>query len=515
MSKNFTISQRLGLAAILMLIVPGSFLIYALFNSSKMISKVASDVLNGIYEKEAISIGSLLDNMINKPIGNNVEQNNNFQANTEIGKDQNLVNQIQGAYPDLKEIEIQTKAPNGKSASGYWIPISSNPNQIGKSASYVDIKLMNNNKTSVIYESAEGKEVKESPDQVSVFYPIHSSIGKVIAMAKITVNLPKRVEALMVIKKKLIEGTSVIVGIALLIGALLAFFLSRSVNKLLGKAVSEIIVASTQLSSSSQQASIASQQISSIVQQAAAGATQQSRQAEEVSNSMAQMASAIQQMSASIQEASANATRSSQMSQTAGESAEKIAGIAETITGIAEQTNLLALNAAIEAARAGEAGRGFAVVADEVRKLAENTGKAVGEVKTITKEVTNQVSNAASSVQDVSSKIQEISAAIQQQAASVQQIAKTMDSVAAMAEQNASGAQQVSASVQQQSSASQQIAASAKQLQELANEWKKLVGEIEGVEESVNNVSAEEQTETGNKSDLTKSTSSKENKKKA
>jgi methyl-accepting chemotaxis protein len=71
--------------------------------------------------------------------------------------------------------------------------------------------------------------------------------------------------------------------------------------------------------------------------------------------------------------------------------AREIEKLVDGITRIASQTELLALNAAIEAARAGQYGSGFKVVAAEVRKLAEQTSKAVEEVRSRSKTTSEHI----------------------------------------------------------------------------------------------------------------------------
>ncbi|HEX2947094.1 MAG TPA: methyl-accepting chemotaxis protein [Clostridia bacterium] len=73
------------------------------------------------------------------------------------------------------------------------------------------------------------------------------------------------------------------------------------------------------------------------------------------------------------------------------ETANRIHSILETVNNISKQTNLLSLNASIESARAGENGRGFSVVADEIRKLAGESEKAVRDIAQLVRAIQSEV----------------------------------------------------------------------------------------------------------------------------
>ena len=133
-------------------------------------------------------------------------------------------------------------------------------------------------------------------------------------------------------------------------------------------------------------------------------------------------------------------------------SAKKIVDIIGVIDGIAFQTNILALNAAVEAARAGDQGRGFAVVASEVRNLAQRSAAAAKEIKTLIGDSVEKCAMGSQLVSEAGSTMAEI-------VGSVKKVTDIMGEIMLASDEQSTGIDEVHQAISQMDQVTQQNAA--------------------------------------------------------
>lgn len=266
---------------------------------------------------------------------------------------------------------------------------------------------------------------------------------------------------------------AVIGTIGVVIGMLLAFFITRSITRPINQVVESLSLGADQVGTASGEVSSSSQSLAEGSSQQAASLEETSASLEEIGSMIQQNADNARQADTLMDEVEKVVQKTSSSMEAMKEAMDKIttasdetAKIIRTIDEIAFQTNLLALNAAVEAARAGEAGSGFAVVADEVRSLALRAAEAAKSTQNLiegniddikegsrlalsTDEDFRQVRETSRKVAEL---VGEISAASTEQAEGIKQItiaASEMDrvtqTVAASAEQAAAASEELNA----------------------------------------------------------------------
>jgi len=274
--------------------------------------------------------------------------------------------------------------------------------------------------------------------------------------------------------------TYVGVGVAIMVGILLAWLITRSLARLLRDLIGRLMAGADQTTDAAAQVASASQKLASGASEQAASLEETSASLEELSSMTKQNAESANQANGSMQQSAGRIQQATAAMREMGEaigriqqSTEETAKILKTVDEIAFQTNILALNAAVEAARAGEAGAGFAVVADEVRALAQRSAQSARETTDL---IATSRQNATAGAA-ASTRLADLMNAI---SADTQKVVEQVGHIANVSHEQSQGVSQINTAVLQMDKVTQANASSAEETASASEELSAQAEELRG-----------------------------------
>ena len=259
-------------------------------------------------------------------------------------------------------------------------------------------------------------------------------------------------------------AVTLVAFLAIIVGTVAAFFLSRSITRPLQATATGIAASSSQiLTATTEQAAGTNETMAAVtetvatVDEVAQTAVQSTQRARAVADAAQRAAEGGRAGRKAVDDA-VNAMRLVQTQVEAmatgivalAEQAQSIGEITTAVSEIAEQTKLLALNAAVESTRAGEHGRGFALVAAEIKTLAGEAKESTVQVRRLLSDIQRSTSAVVMATEQGT---KQTAAAVRQ----VNQAGEVIAQLATVADEAAQAAAQIVASAGQQALGMEQI----------------------------------------------------------